>query len=98
MLLEVLGAVGVTNILVRGSVFAWLRRAPGLKSMLGCAMCTGWWVGVGLGLLEGPPIFGHWRGAQVLEVLELGGGVSALATLLDFVLAYLDSNTETTKS
>jgi hypothetical protein len=93
MLLEVLGAVGVTNILVRGSVFAWLRRAWGLRLLLNCAMCTGWWVGMGLGIVH---MQIHQRALErLLEVLVDGGAVSALATLLDFTLASLDSHTNT---
>ena len=96
MLLEVLGAVGVTNILVRGSVFAWLRRVHGLKSLLSCAMCTGWWVGWAVDVaLEYP--FSRVRDALVGIVL-FAGAVSALATLLDFTLACLDSHTTTEKT
>ena len=96
MFLEVLGAVGVTNILVRGSVFAWLRRQVGFRALLGCAMCTGWWVGVvaGAAELEVHQVVVR----QVAGVVVLGGAVSALATLLDFTLACLDSHTTTEKS
>lgn len=95
-MLEILGAVGVTNILVRGSVFAWLRRAPGLRLLLGCAMCTGWWVGVAAGVAR---LDVHQAVvSQAAAVVELGGAVSSIATLLDFVLAYLDSHTETTRT
>ena len=91
MLLKVLGAVGVTNILVRGSVFAWLRRAWGLGALLKCAMCTGWWVGVALEL--GLRADERWTAHSALELVVVGGVVSALATLLDFTLAYLDAHT-----
>jgi hypothetical protein len=95
MLLELLGAVGVTNILVRGSVFAWLRRAFGFRMLLGCAMCTGWWVGVALDLaLHGRD---PWTARSALELVVAGGAVSALATLLDFTLAWLDSHTDLVK-
>jgi len=96
MLLEVLGAVGVTNILVRGSVFAWLRRQIGFRALLGCAMCTGWWIGVLAGAAELDVHQVVVR--QVVGVIVIGGAVSALATLLDFTLAFLDSHTTTEKT
>lgn len=91
MLLHLLGAAGVTNILVRGGVFAWLRRVWGLRLLLKCAMCTGWWVGVVLGLVHVRE-FGS-IASQIVEIVIVGGAVSALATLLDFTLAWLDSQT-----
>jgi hypothetical protein len=89
--LELLGAAGVTLILVRGDVFAWLRRAPGLRALLKCAMCCGWWVGVCSRLA-----MRHLAGDvvdQVLAIVLFGGAVSVVATLADFTLAYLDART-----
>ncbi len=96
MLLSLLGAAGLTLLLVRGSVFARLRRAWGLRALLNCAMCTGWWVGCAVDVaLEYP--FAHARDA-VVGICLFAGAVSAIATLLDFTLACLDSHTTTGKT
>lgn len=88
-MLELLGAAGVTLILVRGDVFAWLRRAPGLRALLNCAMCCGWWVGV-----VARAAMRHLAGDvvdQVVAVVLFAGAVSVVATLADFSIAALDA-------
>lgn len=76
---------GVTIIVVRGEVFAWLRKL--WPALLGCAMCTGFWVGtlgaIALGVIP-------WRLGESLVDLVLAGATVALASLLvDAVLLKL---------
>lgn len=88
-MIELLGATGVTLILVRGDLFARLRRAPGLRALLKCAMCSGWWVGVGV-----RAAMRHLAGDvvdQVVAVVVFAGAVSMIATLADFSIAALDA-------
>lgn len=43
--MEISGLVGLTILLVHGSIFQPLR-ARFLTSLLSCALCTGFWVGL----------------------------------------------------
>ena len=50
----ILASYGLTQILVYGSIFGWLRQRKGLVGELfACPMCTGFWVGVLLFCLNG---------------------------------------------
>ncbi len=85
--LTLLGAVGVTLIVVRSPLFEWLRRL--WRGLFGCAMCSGFWVGLGVGMAVQ-------RAASLDNAISwflLGGATSAMAVLLDFTLAWLDSQT-----
>ena len=87
MLLLVLGLVGVTLALVRGSIFGPLQRR---LALLRCARCSGWWVGlVGAAALErGAVSYDHaWRWVLV------AGAVSLASTAADLVFAWIDSHT-----
>lgn len=81
MIWMVLGAVGLTIVVVHGSILAPLRRL--YPPLLNCALCTGTWVGLALALL-------------LLFVDQLPEWVSRLATCLSVglsvpVVAYLVS-------
>ena len=50
----VLTSYGLTQILVYGSIFKWLRNRPNwIGRLFACPMCTGFWVGVLLFCLNG---------------------------------------------
>lgn len=85
--LTLLGAVGVTLIVVRSPLFEWLRRL--WRGLFGCAMCSGFWVGLGVGMAVQ-------RAASLDNAISwflLGAATSAAAAALDFTLAWLDSQT-----
>jgi hypothetical protein len=86
MLLYLVGAVGLTIILTRGSIFARVRKV--WPSFLGCPLCVGAWVGAGLFFL-GRESLAPAR-ELVAGLLAAAGAVSVGATLVDFVLAKLD--------
>ena len=89
--LVLLGAVGVTLIVVRSPLFGWLRRI--WPPLFECAMCSGFWIGLGMGALTQ-------RGVSLdnaISWLLYAGATSAMATLLDFTLAWLDSQTVVVK-
>jgi hypothetical protein len=67
--LDLLGGVGATMILVRGTIFARVRAwAP---SFLGCALCVGFWSGL---------LFAAARGARdPLDLFVLACATSLLS-------------------
>lgn len=73
--------VGATLLLVRSTIFAPLRRL--WPALLGCAQCTGFWVGVGASWLAPT---GH---AWSLNAVIVGAATSFLALLADAVLLHL---------
>jgi hypothetical protein len=88
--LHLIGLVGVTLILVRGSIFARLRRSV---PILGCAQCLGFWMGAvpsAYGRFGGP--WTGWRNAiDILWNATIAGGViSLLSSLAEAILAALD--------
>ena len=83
---ELGGAVGTTLVIVRGALFAGLRkRLP----MLGCAQCAGWWVGALAGLTLTHPIASVYE--TVANVLVFAGLVSALSVAADAATAWIDA-------
>jgi hypothetical protein len=75
--------VGVTLIIVRGTIFVGLRKL--FPALLECTQCTGTWVGIVAGA-SGVATMGHGR---PLDALLVGGAVSVLALLTDAVLVKL---------
>jgi len=76
---------GVTIIVVRGEVFAWLRKL--WPALLGCAMCTGFWVGtlgaIALGVIP-------WNlGESIVDMVLIGSTVSLSSLLMDAILLKL---------
>jgi hypothetical protein len=60
----ILSGIGITNLIVNASILEKTRNyvsaiSPLLKEMLECMMCTGFWVGLFIGLFFSiNPIFG----------------------------------------
>lgn len=75
--------VGVTLIIVRGTIFVGLRKLS--PSLLDCTQCTGTWVGIAAGA-TGVASLGH---GPVLDALLVGGAVSVLSMLTDGILMKL---------
>lgn len=74
--------VGLTLILVRGTIFAPLQRR---WELLRCSMCCGWWVGALAGA-SGVAAMGHGR---ALDALLVGGATSCLSLATDATLVKL---------
>lgn len=92
-----LAAAAATFVIVRSGVFAWLRHGPkGWVDFISCPLCTGFWVGLGTGIVW---IWGDFRttaarGFQYCDVLDLVAGgalVGAVALLYTSVIDYLDA-------
>lgn len=75
--------VGITLIIVRGTIFTGLRKL--FPPLLDCTQCTGTWVGIAAGA-SGVASMGYGR---PLDALLVGGAVSVLALLADAVLVKL---------
>lgn len=83
MTLALIGLVGITLIISRGTIFAWLqKRVPAFK----CPQCVGMWVGIAAGAY-GVIQSGHGR---VIDAFVVGGAVSFLAMLFGVILSVLD--------
>lgn len=75
--------IGLTLIIVRGTIFTQLRRL--WPEFLGCAQCTGMWVGMVAGA-SGVVQSGHGR---VLDTIVVGASTSFLSMLSDAVMLKL---------
>lgn len=83
IILTLIGLIGATLIVVRGTIFRPLRRlAP---SFFGCSQCFGTWVGAAAGA-TGIVVTGHGR---VLDAAIVGGAMSYLSMLADAVFINL---------
>ena len=93
MIAVYLALVGATIALVRGALF---RRVRAIATPLGCAQCTGFWVGVaGTALL--PTRTGlELYSVRVGDGLVSGLGVSLLALVADALLVRLLGEPEET--
>jgi hypothetical protein len=91
--MRLLALVGLTLVVVRGSLFARVRSV--WPSLFGCAMCSGFWVGA-LGTTGFAIALREYRGSVALsaDAVTFGGAVSLCATAADFVFAWLDSHTK----
>lgn len=79
--------IGLTLIIVRSLIFAPVRKLwPGL---LGCAQCTGMWVGMAAGAI-GVVDLGH---RIALNTLLVGASTSLLSLIVDAVLLRLLEDT-----
>lgn len=72
--------VGLTLIIVRGTIFGWLQRL--WPALFKCGQCTGMWVGMAAGASGVVPI-GHGR---ILDAIILGAATSILSLLTDAIL------------
>lgn len=78
-----IGLVGVTLIISRGTIFAWLqRRVAAVK----CPQCVGMWVGIAGGAY-GLVQTGYGR---IIDAFIVGGATSFLALLFGVILSVLD--------
>jgi hypothetical protein len=75
--------IGATLIIVRGTVFSRVRKL--WPALLGCAQCTGFWVGAGVGVSG---LISIDRG-RVVDVFVVGTATSFLALAADAVLLKL---------
>lgn len=80
--------IGLTLIIVRGTVFGPLQRL--WPTFFRCGQCVGMWVGIGAGA-SGIVTIGHGR---VLDAIIVGGATSILSLLTDAVLFKLDGPEE----
>ena len=76
--------VGATLIIVRGTIFARIRRNV-LPSLLGCSQCVGFWVGFAAGAWNYPVLSAsRWLNAAIVGCI-----VSFAAMVADIVLLKL---------
>lgn len=75
--------IGLTLILVRGTIFESLRRI--WPAFFGCSQCVGTWIGAAAGA-AGLVAFGHGR---VLDAILTGAAVSVLSIAADAILLRL---------
>ena len=75
--------IGTTLIVVRGTVFRPVRRL--WPSLLGCAQCSGAWVGAAAGGSGIVPAGHGWA----LDALIVGAATSFLSLLADAILLSL---------
>ena len=90
-IIQLLGLVGLTLIVTRGSIFSAVRRlAP---HFLSCPQCVGWHVGFWITYVQAvtshPPELWFFLGALFHAVL-LGGAVSLLSSLSEAAIEALD--------
>lgn len=78
-----LALVGVTLIVVRGTIFRPLQRL--YPALFQCSQCTGTWVGIAAGA-TGIATMGHGR---VLDAALVGAVTSVLSMLTDALLLSL---------
>lgn len=83
MLLLILALVGMTLIVVRGTIFGPIRRI--WPALLECAQCAGWWVGAAAGA-SGVISTGHGR---FLDAVIVGGVASVASLITDALLLNL---------
>jgi len=83
VILLLLSLVGATLIIVRGTVFAPIRKL--WPALLECSQCSGTWVGIAAGA-GGIVSTGHGR---VLDAVIVGAATSFLSMLADAVLLRL---------
>ena len=76
--------IGLTLIVVRGTIFGPLRKL--WPALFGCGQCFGMWVGMAAGA-SGIVTIGHGR---VIDAIIVGGATSILSLLTDAVLFKLD--------
>lgn len=83
MILQFLALIGCTLIIVRGTIFAPVRRL--WPALLECSQCTGTWVGMsaGAGALV---VTGQGR---IVDALVVGCATSFLALVADGLLLKL---------
>ena len=93
----------ITSVVVNGSIFDPLRnylliKSPFFGKLISCMQCSGFWVGIFLGLLSIFGIIYHPlsslfilsnAGSKFLMVLTYGFFISGISVILNAVLVYL---------
>ena len=94
----------ITSILVNGTIFDGLRvylqvKAPSLSKLLTCIQCSGFWVGVFLGILSYTGVVtnpvdswvlsSHWLSEVFLTCISYGFLNSGVSVILDSLIVYL---------
>jgi hypothetical protein len=87
-----LALVGLTLIVVRGTIFRPIRRI--WPALLECCQCTGMWVGMAAGAMG----LSQEGGGRVAGAVLIGGATSLLAMLTDAVLLKLLGEPEPEKT
>lgn len=83
MMIVFLGLIGATLLVVRGGVFASIRRL--WPALFGCAQCFGTWVGGAAGA-TGLLTTGHGR---ILDAILVGAATGVTSLMTDAVLLNL---------
>ncbi len=84
--LFLLSLVGTTLIIVRGTIFRWLRAVQ--PTFFGCSQCMGFWIGAAAGAI-GLIVTGRGR---VTDAFVVGTATSFLSLFFDAVLLHLLGN------
>jgi hypothetical protein len=83
--------VGVTLILVRGTIFRPLQRF--WPALFGCSQCVGMWVGLAAGAFG----FASMDHGRAMDAVLVGGATSVLSIAADGVLMKLLGDPEQTR-
>jgi hypothetical protein len=94
--LFVLAVIGMTIILVNGSIFdddhlgwrSWFKKKLGkYGDLLECRVCAGWWAGLMMGLA----LFSWWNPLIFLPAAFAGSGIMTIYIILeDFIMSKTD--------
>lgn len=86
-----LASIGITMILMHGSIFKLPRRLLGkikiLKKLLSCALCLGFWVGLALASAK------YYIDGNLLELIYIPFASASLNWLFDSLMDFLQINT-----
>ena len=96
-LIYILVGWGLTGILVNGSIFSSLRnfllvKVPFLGNLFTCVQCSGFWVGVLMGILSLLEIFSSpfWDCSnEIVQVLGSGFLISGCSVIINAVVFFL---------
>lgn len=100
LLFSVLSAVGLSHLIVDGSIFAGVRgylvekykeSHPWVLELISCYQCTGFWTGALVGLLLQPISWGFWLPSWTLTPLLMGFASSYASMAAAAFLNFLDA-------
>lgn len=81
--MNVLGAIGLTFIIVRGGIMKWFRDIMTriyLGELVTCTLCTGFWCGMLIECLHG---------SDFLTIFEVGSATSICAYVIGEITNFL---------
>ena len=88
--MTLLTCIGVTIIILHGSILKPIRGILGkvyfLKKLLSCSLCLGFWVGVGLALVQ------YKLGAKLYDAVCLPFASASACWLFDSLIDFLQLN------